>query len=56
MYKNIEEFDFEKRNNHIMHSFHMCDSITLIYATHCESLYGCELLNYNKSYMSKLYV
>ena len=36
----------------------MCDSQTLCrnFSSHCESFYGCEILNYNMSYMSNLYV
>ena len=58
--KNIEEFvcDFEKRSNHIKHSFPICHSIRSkhIFATQCESCYDCEWFNYRKSYISKLYV
>ena len=38
--------DFERRSNHIIHNFSMCDSFTLkhIFSTYCESFYGCELL------------
>ena len=51
-------FDFERRCNHIIHNFKMCDSVTLkgIFSTYCESYYGCELFNYSKLYMSKLYI
>ena len=50
--------DFEIRSNHVVHNFKMCDSQTLcrIFSSHCESFYGCEILNYNMSYMSNLYV
>ena len=38
----------------------MCDSFTLkhiiLFSTYCESLYGCELFNFTKPYMSKLYI
>ena len=35
----------------------MCDSFTLrhIFSTYCESSYGCELFNFTRPYMSKLY-
>lgn len=51
-------FNFERTSNHIVHSFSMCDSITLksLFSSHCESFYGCELLNFSDAYMSKLYV
>ena len=47
--------DFERRSNHIIHNFSMCDSFTLkhIFSTCCESFYGCELFNFTKPYMSK---
>ena len=50
--------DFERRSNHIIHTFYMCDSFTLkhIFSTYCESFYGCELFNFMKPYMSKLYI
>ena len=50
--------DFQRRSNHIVHNFKMCDSQTLshIFSSHIESFYGCELFNYSMSYMSKLYV
>lgn len=50
--------DFERRSNHIIHNFSMCDSFTLrnIFSSHCESFYGCELLNFSKVYMSDIYV
>ena len=50
--------DSERRSNHVVHNFKMCDSQTLcrIFSLHCESFYGCEILNYNISYMSNLYV
>ena len=50
--------DFERRSNHIIHTFSMCDSFTLkhIFSTYCESFYGCELFNFTKPYMSKLYI
>ena len=58
--KPIDELvcDFQRRSNHIVHNFKMCDSQTLchIFSSHCESFYGCELFNYSMSYMSKLYV
>ena len=58
--KPIDELvcDFQRRSNHIVHNFKMCDSQTLchIFSSHCESFYGCELCNYSMSYMSKLYV
>ena len=57
---NIDEYvcDFERRSNHVIHNFAMCDSVTLsrIFSSHCESFYGCELFNHSKPYMSKLYV
>ena len=36
----------------------MCDSFTLkhIFFTYCESVYGCELFNFTKPYMSKWYI
>ena len=50
--------DFQRRSNHIVHNFKMCDSKTLchIFSSQIESFYGCELFNYSMSYMSKLYV
>ena len=44
--------DFERRSNHIIHTFSMCDSFTLshIFSTYCESFYGCELFNFTKPY------
>ena len=50
--------DFERRSNHIMQKFSMCDSSTLkhIFSTYCESFYGCELFNFTKPYNVKLYV
>ena len=44
--------DFERRSNHIIHTFSMCDSFTLkhIFSTYCESFYGCELFNLTKPY------
>ena len=50
--------DFERSSNHVVYNFKMCDSQTLcrIFSLHCESFYGCEILNYNMSYMSNLYV
>ena len=50
--------DFNIRSNHIRSNFSMCDSITLnkLHATYCNSLYGCELLNFKCSYISKIYV
>ena len=50
--------DFERRSNHIIHNFSMCDSFTLkhIFSTYCECFYGCELFNFTKPYMSKLYI
>ena len=42
--------DFERRSNHIIHTFSMCDSFTLnhIFYTYCERFYGCELFNFMK--------
>ena len=42
--------DFERRNNHIIHNFSMCDSFTLkhIFSTYCASFDGCELYNFTK--------
>ena len=50
--------DFERRSNHVVHNFKMCDSQMLcrIFSSLCESFYGCEILNYYMSYMSNLYV
>ena len=50
--------EFERRSNHIILTFSICDSFTLmhIFSTYCESFYGCELFNFTKSYMSKLYI
>ena len=50
--------DFERRSNHFVHNLKMCDSQTLCrtFSSHCESFYGCEILNYNMSYMSNVYV
>ena len=52
--------DFERRSNHIIQNFSMCDGFTLkhIFSTYCESFYGCELFNFTKPYniMSKLYI
>ena len=50
--------DFGRRSNHVVHNFKMCDSQTLcrIFSSHCECFYGCEILHYNMSYMSNLYV
>ena len=50
--------DFERRSNHIIHNSSMCDSFTLkhIFSTYRESFYGCELFNFTKPYMSKLYI
>ena len=50
--------DFERRSNHIIHKFPMCDSFTLkhIFTMYCESFYGCELFNVTKPYMSKLFL
>ena len=52
--------DFEKRSNHVIHNFSMCDSFTLkhIFSTYCERFYGYELFNFTKPYniMSKLYI
>ena len=49
---------FQRRSNHIVHNFKMCDSQTFrhTFSSHLESFYGCELFNYSISYMSKLYV
>ena len=43
---------FERRSNHFVHSFKMCDSQTLcrIFSSHCESFDGCEILKYTMSY------
>ena len=48
--------DFERRSNHIIPTFSMCDRFTLkpTFSTYCESFYGCELLNF--TIMSKLYI
>ena len=50
--------DFERQSNQIIHNISMCDSFTLkhIDSSHCESLYGCELFNFKKPYMLKLYI
>ena len=50
--------DFERRRNHVGHNFKMCDSQTScrIFSSHCERFYGCEILNYNMSYMCNLCV
>ena len=50
--------DFERQSKHIIHNFSMCDSFTLkhIFSTYCDSLYRCELFNFTKYYMSKLYI
>ena len=44
--------DLERRSNHTIHNFSMCDSFTLkhIFSTYCESFYGCELFNFSKPY------
>ena len=51
-------YDFERRSNHVIQKFSMCDSFTLkhIISTYCESFYRCELFNFTKSYMSRLYI
>ena len=48
--------DFERRSNHIIQTFSMCDSFILkhIFVMYCECFYGCELFNY--TYMSILYI
>ena len=50
--------DSERRSNHIIHTFSMCDSFTLkhIFSTYCESFYGCELFNLTKPDISKLFI
>ena len=58
--KTLSEFvgGFNRRSNHIISNFNMCDSITLnhIHATYCTSMYGCQLLQDNAKYMYQLYV
>ena len=50
--------DFERRSMHIIHNFSICDIFTLkhIFSTYCESLYGCELSNFTKTYVKIVYV
>ena len=50
--------DFESRGNQIINKVSMCDSFTLkhIFSTYCESCYGCELFNFTKPCMAKLYI
>ena len=50
--------DFERRSNHVVHNFKICDNQTLcrIFSSHCKGFYGCEMLNCNMSYMFNLYV
>ena len=53
MMRDIEEFviNFEWRTNYVKHGFS-----SHLFSTICESFYDCELLDFFKSYVIKLYV
>ena len=57
--RDMSEFvgNFYKSSNSVIANFSMCDSFTLnnLHSSFCSSLYGVELFNLNKSYMSDLY-
>ena len=58
---NIDELvcDFEKRSNHVIHKFSMCDSFTLkhIFSTYCENFMDVNYITLrNLIIISNLYI
>ena len=49
---------FYQKSNHVISDFRMLYSFSLhkLHSTYWMSLYGCELFNYNRNYISELYV